>query len=76
MSQNGNSAVLVDLRKSARASSVDRLWDAAIFIGFLVFSGLAIAAVAVATPLVLAVSALAGLFSKKADGAAWRSAHA
>jgi hypothetical protein len=50
--------------------------DALVFAGFLLLSVLAIAAVAVATPVVLALSALAGLFEKNGGGDGWRSARA
>ncbi|GEM_PF-5275098 len=76
MSSSGKSLERAEDRKTLRTSTINHLWDAAVFLGFLLFSGLAIAAVAIATPLILAVSALAGLLSNKADGAAWRPAHA
>jgi len=56
--------------------TVDRVADALVFAGFLSLSVLAIAAVAVVTPLVLALSALAGLFEKNGDTNGWRPANA
>lgn len=55
---------------------LERVADALIFLGFLILSGIAIVAVAVATPVVLAISAIAGLLSKNADRAGWRAAGA
>jgi len=54
----------------------DRFADALVFAGFLSLSVLAIAAVAVVTPLILALSALAGLFEKNGDTNGWRPANA
>ena len=68
---------LLERQKSERAeTALDRFWDALIFLGFLIVSALAIVAVAIATPVVLAISVIAGLMSKNADRAGWRSAGA
>ncbi len=59
-----------------RNRAIDRFADALVFVGFLMLSVLAIAAVAVATPLVLVLSVLAGLFEKNHDSNGWHSANA
>lgn len=53
-----------------------RLGDTAIMIGVISLSALAIAAVAVATPLVLIISAIIGLATKSGAPTGWRSAGA
>lgn len=63
-------------KAKASTSSVERVWDVAIFFGFVLCSALAIVALAVAAPVVLMASALLGLTSRTADGAAWRPAKA
>ncbi len=68
---------LLKQQKSERSrTALDRFWDALIFLGFLIVSALAIAVVAIAAPVVLAISAIAGLISKNADRAGWRPAGA
>ncbi|NOX82535.1 MAG: hypothetical protein GXP06_06040 [Alphaproteobacteria bacterium] len=64
-------------QKSERSETAfERGADALIFLGFLIISALAIAAVAIAAPVVLAISAIAGLMSSKADRTGWRPAGA
>ena len=65
---------LEPLKKSDTA--LDRIVDALIFAGFLLLSVIALAAVAVATPVVLAISALAGLISRNNEDDGWRPAGA
>ena len=53
-----------------------RLSDVMIFVGVLLLPALAIAAVAVAAPIILAVSVVAGLMFKSAPTKSWRRARA
>lgn len=55
---------------------LNRAIDAVIFLGFLILSGVAVIAVAIVAPFILALSAIVGLFSKKSAYAGWRPAGA
>ena len=57
-------------------SWVTHLADALIFAGVLLLPALAIAAVAFATPIILAASVLAGLIFRNAPAKSWRRARA
>ena len=63
------------LSEDATASNMyGRLWDALIFITVLIFSALAILAVAFVTPLILIISVIAGLLTKQSGVSSWRAA--
>lgn len=49
-----------------------RAIETAVFIGMILLTSLAVMAVAVAAPLVLGVTALAGFFSRKRAARRWR----
>lgn len=69
-----------DVQKEARGARIKRLAgaaaDALILITVLVFSAVAIVLLAIAAPLALAVSAMAGVFAPKHDRWGWRVAQA
>jgi hypothetical protein len=52
------------------------LWDALVFLAVLLFSAFAIIFIAVAAPLAITVSAIAGAFSPAGRPRRWRDAHA
>ena len=84
----GKSSVSVVTRKLDPTTRVDQIptestgretrmgaaADAIIFVGALIVSALALAAVAVATPIIVAVSLIAGLMFKNAPAKSWRRA--
>ena len=61
-----------ELADSDRQNIKSRLTDLVVFSGFLALSGIAVLAFAVATPIILLISAIVGLTSGNDDRGNWR----
>ncbi|MEZ5897714.1 MAG: hypothetical protein R3C40_11425 [Parvularculaceae bacterium] len=64
-----------DLHRADVRTRAGRLIDAVLFLAVLVFSAAALVVVAIAAPLALAISAVAGVFAKDGHARGWRAAH-
>ncbi len=62
-------------RRREERSRIALIIDAALFLVVLIISAAALLVVAIAAPLALAISAVAGIFSKDNQARGWRAAH-